>query len=97
MVNPIITIIDVLQPMSTPERVVDLSNVPHELLRDTSGRLSDGSRLSSTSGWDTDTRRKSLTANTLSSNTNVSKSFYFNLLSPSSAHFMYWECVYVCK
>jgi hypothetical protein len=58
------------RPMSTPERVVDMSNVPHKLLRDTSGRFSDGSRPSSASGWDTDTRRKSLTANTLSSNIN---------------------------
>ena len=55
--------------MSTPERVVDLSSVPHELLRDTSARFTD----------DTDTRRKSLTVPMLSSNTNASGSEYNSL------------------
>ena len=55
--------------MMTPERVVDVPDVPLELLRDTSARFSAGSRRSSL--WDADTRRRSLTAPVFSSDLNV--------------------------
>ena len=69
----------ILQPMTTPERVVDVCDVPHELLRETSAQF--------TSLWDSDTRRRSLTAPAFSSDLNVSGSL-------SLCQWLHYQCLY---